>query len=97
MQYLRDFTAKSSLLETHVKRREPTPMNDRYNVMPKYRGFKPGIRKTGDAPLVPDHGPCFVLFSKDDRKNGNAYCAECKRKIDDTGKCRTCGKQYSAI
>jgi hypothetical protein len=70
-----------------MRRKEPTPLNDRFNVMWKYRGFDPGIRKKGDR--SEQHGACRVIFSTNAENIGTAFCPHCKGTID-AGRCTRC-------
>jgi hypothetical protein len=58
-------------------KRDPTPLNDRYNVMPKYKDFRPGVRHADEEP--PKHGTVKVLFNRDfPGVEGSYYCSACR-------------------
>jgi hypothetical protein len=62
-------------------KRDPTPLNERYNKMPKYRGFKPGMRKMGEEDA--HHGTVKVVYSRDYAAlAGTYYCSQCRGGFD---------------
>lgn len=78
------------------RKQEPTPMNDRYNTMPKYRGFKPGVRRAADEPE--HHGTVKVIYSRDFPEiDQTYYCSQCRWPFREPkhGFCPRCMEPFS--
>jgi hypothetical protein len=73
-------------------KRQPTPLNDRFNKMPKYRGLNPGIRRSADDPTR--HGTVKVVYSRDfPQTEGSWLCPSCHRWANASdARCPWCGK-----
>jgi hypothetical protein len=77
-------------------RRDPTPLNERYNKMPKYKGFKLGVRHADDDPHK--HSAVKVIFNRDfPAVEGTFYCPACRAAFQapKTGFCPRCGEPFN--
>lgn len=75
---------------------DPTPLNDRINKMPKYRGFNRGVRRAYEQDTK--HGTVKVLFNRDfPGVEGSYYCSACRAAFREPkhGACPRCSEPFN--